>query len=127
MARKKRQPHRFHHVNARLRTSKPPKASRRSTLQRQRKAPSGVSARHPKASVQSALHRHSSLIDIIDRVLDKGIVVEYHARVAIGGIDTLMRIDARYVAASFTTYVRYAGPLRRTGLLGASIGFHALF
>jgi gas vesicle structural protein len=64
------------------------------------------------------------ITDIIDRVLDKGIVVEYHAEVAIVGIDTLVRIDARYVAASFTTYVRYAEPIRLSGLINPSIGFH---
>jgi hypothetical protein len=51
-------------------------------------------------------------VDIIDRVLDKGIVIEYHARVSIGGIDTLVTVDARYVAASFDTHLRYAESLR---------------
>ena len=68
-------------------------------------------------------HFPTTAADVIDRVLDKGIVVEYHARLAIGGIDTLVRIDARYIAASLTTYVRYAEPLRRAGLISASIGF----
>ena len=55
--------------------------------------------------------------DIIDRVLDKGIVVEYHARVLIGGIDGLITIDARYIATSLSTYLRYAPRLRRSGLI----------
>ena len=124
MARKKRQPHRFRPSKAHL--------SARSSLKRQSKAPYSGSAKHPSASVQSTLPRQlkapysgrtaAGIVDIIDRVLDKGIVVEYHARVAIVGIDTLVRIDARYIAASFSTYVRIAEPVRRAGLI-ASIGF----
>lgn len=62
-------------------------------------------------------HRHPTMLDIIDRVLDKGIVIEYHARISIGGIDTLMTVDARYVASSIETHLRYAEPLRNAGIV----------
>jgi hypothetical protein len=57
-------------------------------------------------------HRFPTVVDVIDRVLDKGIVIEYHARVSIGGIDTLMTIDGRYITTSFDTHARYAELLR---------------
>jgi hypothetical protein len=64
------------------------------------------------ARKESQPHRFPTLVDIIDRVLDKGIVIEYHARVLIGGIDTLVTVDGRYIAASFDTHLRYAESLR---------------
>jgi hypothetical protein len=62
-------------------------------------------------------HRFPTTADLIDRVLDKGIVIEYHARISISGIDTLMTVDARYVAASIDTHLRYAEPLREAGIV----------
>jgi hypothetical protein len=64
-------------------------------------------------------HRFPTAVDIIDRVLDKGIVIEYHARISIGGIDTLVTVDARYVAASIDTYRRYADVPRNARMLSA--------
>ena len=67
-------------------------------------------------------HRFPTLLDVIDRVLDKGIVIEYHADVSITGIDTWVRVDGRYIAMSFDTHLRYAEPLRsgskRSRILG---------
>jgi hypothetical protein len=36
-------------------------------------------------------HRFPTAVDVIDRVLDKGIVIENHARISISGIDSLVR------------------------------------
>ena len=71
-------------------------------------------------------HRFPTIVDIIDRVLDKGVVIEYHARILVSGIDTLMTVDARYVAASIDTYFRYAEPLRRAGIVGRGDWLHQL-
>ena len=49
----------------------------------------------------------SSLIDVLDRVLDKGIVVDAWVRVSLVGID-LITVEARIVVASIDTYLRYA-------------------
>src|SRR5437879_2025139 len=46
-----------------------------------------------------------SAIDVLDRVLDKGIVVDYWARVSVLGIDILTTIEARIVVASLDTYL----------------------
>jgi hypothetical protein len=50
----------------------------------------------------------SSLVDVLDRVLDKGIVVDAWVRVSIVGID-LVTVEARVIIASIDTYIRYAG------------------
>ena len=57
-----------------------------------------------------AVERHSggtSLIDVLDRILDKGIVVDAWVRISLVGID-LITIEARVVVASIDTYLRYA-------------------
>jgi gas vesicle structural protein len=48
-----------------------------------------------------------SLIDVLDRVLDKGIVIDAWVRVSLVGID-LLTIDARVVVASIETYLQKA-------------------
>ncbi len=49
----------------------------------------------------------SSLIDVLDRVLDKGIVIDAYVRVSLVGID-LVTVEARIVVASVETYLRYS-------------------
>src|SRR5260221_3149526 len=49
----------------------------------------------------------TSLIDVLDRVLDKGIVIDAWVRVSLVGID-LITIEARVVVASIETYIRYS-------------------
>lgn len=49
---------------------------------------------------------NSSLIDVLDRVLDKGIVVDAYVRVSLVGID-LITVEARVVVASIDTYLKY--------------------
>jgi len=58
-----------------------------------------------------------SMIDVIDRVLDKGIVIDYWARISLLGIDLLTRMDARVIVASIDTYVKYAERIGRTDTL----------
>jgi gas vesicle structural protein len=49
-------------------------------------------------------------LDILDRVLDKGIVIDAWMRVAFGAID-LVEVDARVIVASIETYLTHAEPL----------------
>ena len=49
----------------------------------------------------------SSLAEVIDRMLDKGIVIDAWVRVSLGGIE-LFSIEARVVIASVETYLKYA-------------------
>jgi hypothetical protein len=48
----------------------------------------------------------TSLIDVLDRVLDKGIVIDAWVRVSLVGID-LITVEARIVVASIDTYLKY--------------------
>jgi gas vesicle structural protein len=55
----------------------------------------------------------SSLAEVIDRILDKGVVIDLWARVSLVGIE-LLTIDARIVIASVDTWLKYA---KAVGLL----------
>src|SRR5882672_5050699 len=50
---------------------------------------------------------NSSLIDVLDRVLDKGIVIDAWVRVSVVGIE-LVTVEARVVVASIATYFSHA-------------------
>ena len=52
----------------------------------------------------------ASLIDVLDRVLDKGIVIDAWVRLSLVGID-LVTVEARVVVASIATYLQFSGPL----------------
>jgi hypothetical protein len=58
----------------------------------------------------------SSLIDVLDRVLDKGIVIDAWVRISFVGID-LITVEARVVVASIDTYLKYADAVGLTGLV----------
>src|SRR5512140_3256473 len=58
----------------------------------------------------------SSLIDVLDRVLDKGIVIDAWVRISLVGID-LITVEARVVVASIDTYLQYADAVGLTGLV----------
>ncbi|MEL3972152.1 gas vesicle structural protein GvpA [Rossellomorea oryzaecorticis] len=49
----------------------------------------------------------SSLAEVIDRILDKGIVIDAFARVSLVGIE-ILTVEARVVIASVDTWLRYA-------------------
>ena len=49
----------------------------------------------------------TSIIDVLDRVLDKGIVIDAWVRVSLVGID-LITVEARVVVASIETYLKYS-------------------
>jgi len=51
-----------------------------------------------------------SFVDALDRVLDKGVVIDAWVRVSLVGID-LVTVEARVVVASIETYLKYAADL----------------
>ena len=57
----------------------------------------------------------SGLADVIDLILDKGLVIDAYVRVAVIGIE-LVTIDARIVIASVDTYLRFAEQVNRLDL-----------
>jgi gas vesicle structural protein len=60
----------------------------------------------------------SDLADVVNTILDKGLVIDVFARVSLVGIE-LLRVDARIVVASVDTYLRFAESANRLGV-GAS-------
>jgi hypothetical protein len=57
----------------------------------------------------------SSVAEVLDRVLDRGIVIDAWLRVSVAGI-TLIDVDVRVVVASISTYVRHSDALARAPL-----------
>jgi len=57
----------------------------------------------------------TSLIDVLDRILDKGLVIDVWARVSVVGLEVLT-VEARVVVASVDTYLRYAHAIGLTPL-----------
>jgi hypothetical protein len=70
----------------------------------------------------------SGLADVIDLILDKGLVIDIYVRVSLVGIE-LLTIDARIVVASVDTYLRFAEAVNRLDLeeKGDSKGLPDLF
>lgn len=65
------------------------------------------------ARVQGA--RGGTLADVLDLILDKGIVVDAWVRVSLVGIE-ILTIEARVVIASVDTYLKYADAIGQTAI-----------
>ena len=57
----------------------------------------------------------SGLADVLDLILDKGLVIDAYVRISVIGIE-LITIDARIVIASVDTYLRFAEAVNRLDL-----------
>lgn len=57
----------------------------------------------------------SSLADVVEMILDKGLVIDAYVRVSLVGIE-ILTIDARIVIASVDTYLRFAEATNRLDL-----------
>lgn len=60
----------------------------------------------------------TSLAEVVDRILDKGIVVDAWVRVSLVGIE-LLAIEARVVVAGVDTYLKYAEAVGLTAAAAA--------
>ncbi|MCF8004737.1 MAG: gas vesicle structural protein GvpA [Chromatiaceae bacterium] len=60
----------------------------------------------------------SSLAEVVDRILDKGIVVDAWVKVSLVGIE-LLSVEARVVVASVETYLKYAEAIGLTACAAA--------
>ena len=60
----------------------------------------------------------SSLAEVVDRILDKGIVIDVWAKVSLVGIE-LLTVEARVVIASVETYLKYAEAIGLTAIAAA--------
>ena len=54
----------------------------------------------------------SGLADVLDLILDKGLVIDLYVRVSLAGIE-ILTVDARIVIASVDTYLRFAEAVGR--------------
>lgn len=61
----------------------------------------------------------SSLVEVVDRILDKGVVIDAWVRVSLVGIE-LLAIEARVVVASVDTYLKYAEAIGLTASASAA-------
>ena len=57
----------------------------------------------------------SGLVDVLDLILDKGLVIDLYVRVSLIGIE-ILTIDARIVVASVDTYLRFAEAVGRLNI-----------
>jgi gas vesicle structural protein len=57
----------------------------------------------------------NGLVDVLDVILDKGLVIDAYVRVSLVGIE-LLTIDARIVIASVDTYLKFANAVNRLDL-----------
>ncbi len=60
----------------------------------------------------------SSLAEVVDRILDKGVVIDVWAKVSLVGIE-LLSVEARVVIASVETYLKYAEAIGLTATAAA--------
>ena len=60
----------------------------------------------------------ASLAEVVDRILDKGIVIDAWAKVSLVGIE-LLSVEARVVIASVETYLKYAEAIGLTAAAAA--------
>ena len=63
----------------------------------------------------------NGLVDVLDVILDKGLVIDAYVRVSAVGIE-LLTIDARIVIASVDTYLRFAEAVNRVDITGQEAG-----
>lgn len=64
---------------------------------------------------QAAVSRSSGLADVVELVLDKGLVIDAFIRVSLIGIE-ILTVDVRVVVASVDTYLRFAEATNRLDL-----------
>jgi hypothetical protein len=68
----------------------------------------------------------TGLADVIETILDKGLVIDAYVRVSLVGIEVLT-IDARVVIASVDTYLRFAEAVNRLDISQEKEGLPGLF
>src|ERR687885_2954255 len=80
-----------------------------------------VTSRPPARSGGGYIQRPqpSGLADVLDLILDKGLVIDAYVRVSLIGIE-ILTIDARIVIASVDTYLRFAEAVNRLDLQESS-------
>ena len=71
-------------------------------------------------AIERSSNRSVSLADVLDRILDKGLVIDAWIAVSVIGIE-LITIEARVIVASLETYVKYSEALYYIGPVAGGI------
>src|ERR1700759_2159439 len=91
----------------------------REAIQRSRfgygRFPMAIATQGSSANYLQRAPSPSGLADVVDLILDKGLVIDAFVRIAVIGIE-LVTIDARIVIASVDTYLRFAEAVNRVDL-----------
>src|SRR5205807_4190761 len=82
---------------------------------RARSEPMAVATRGTASNYLQRAPSPSGLADVVDLILDKGLVIDAYVRIALVGIE-LLTIDARIVIASVDTYLHFAEAVNRLDL-----------
>jgi hypothetical protein len=64
----------------------------------------------------------TTMVDVLERVLDKGIVIDAWLRLSLVGID-LITIEARVTVASIETYLKYSDSLATAPIAAERLGW----
>ena len=62
--------------------------------------------------------RSANMVDVFERVLDKGIVIDAWLRLSVAGI-SLVAVEARVIVASIETYLKHTSVVGQLGSLAA--------
>src|SRR5437763_14327475 len=81
-----------------------------------RRSPMAIATHGTASNYLQRAPSPSGLADVVDLILDKGLVIDAYVRVAVIGIE-ILTIDARIVIASVDTYLRFAEPVNRLDLV----------
>ena len=57
-----------------------------------------------------------NIMDLVDRILDKGLVIDIWLKVSLVGIE-LMTLEARVVVSGIESYLKYATQMQKLGLV----------
>jgi hypothetical protein len=97
------------------------KTSTKTTTSRRRTRHMAVAPTGPGTNYLQRQPNPSGLADVLNVILDKGLVVDIYLRVSLVGIE-LLTVDARIVVASVDTYLRFAEAVNRMDL--TEVGQH---
>jgi gas vesicle structural protein len=62
-----------------------------------------------------------NIMDLVDRILDKGLVIDLWLKVSLVGIE-LMTLEARVVVSGIESYLKYATQMQKLGLVAKPTG-----
>ena len=61
-----------------------------------------------------------NIMDLVDRILDKGLVIDIYLKLSLVGIE-LLEIQARIVISGVESYIKYATQMQRLGLVAKPV------